>query len=46
MRADFEFYRSLGFEDFSSFACYLGEDYEELHGEVDITPFADCFYER
>ena len=46
MRADFEFYRSLGFEDFSSFACYLGEDYEELFGDVDITPFADCYFER
>ena len=40
---DFSFYRSLGFLDFSSFACYLGADYEELFGEVDITPFAECY---
>ena len=46
MREDFEFYRSLGFSDFSSFACYLGADYEELFGEVDVLPFADCFYEK
>ena len=43
MREDFSFYRSLGFLDFSSFACYLGADYEELFGEVDITPFAECY---
>jgi len=42
MRADFEYYRSLGFLDFSSFACYLGEDYESLHGDVDVKPFAEC----
>ena len=46
MREDFAFYRSLGFLDFSSFACYLGADYEELFGEVDVLPFADCFYEK
>jgi hypothetical protein len=46
MKADFAYYRSLGFEDFSSFACYLGEDYEALFGEVDVTPFADCFFGR
>ena len=44
MREDFAFYRSLGFSDFSSFACYLGADYEELFGEVDVCPFADCFF--
>lgn len=43
MRDDFAFYRSLGFLDFSSFACYLGEDYEELFGKVDLTPFAECY---
>ena len=46
MREDFSFYRSLGFEDFSSFACYLGADYEELFGEVDILPFAECCNEK
>jgi hypothetical protein len=35
-------YRELGFEYISSFACFLGEDYEELYGEADIAPFAEC----
>jgi len=34
--ADLEFYRSLGFECLSSFACFLGDDYEELYGEPEI----------
>ena len=29
---DIEFYESLGFESVTSFACYLGEDYERLFG--------------
>lgn len=36
---DIAFYRELGFEDISSFACYLGEDYEALYGEPDISAF-------
>lgn len=39
--ADFEYYKSLGFEDISSFACYLGADYEELYGCPDISAFAE-----
>lgn len=35
-------YCETGFDFISTFACYLGEDYEQLHGDVDITPFADC----
>jgi hypothetical protein len=27
------YYKEKGFEHISSFACYLGQDYEELHGE-------------
>ena len=42
--ADFDYYRSLGFSDISTFACYLGADYIELHGEPDITPFAKAFH--
>ncbi len=34
--ADLKFYTDVGFSDISGFACYLGEDYEELHGEPDI----------
>jgi hypothetical protein len=42
MRLDIEDYKSLGFTNISTFACYLGEDYEALHGEVDVTPFSRC----
>ncbi len=41
--ADLAHYRALGFRDISTFACYLGADYIELHGEPDITPFATAF---
>ena len=36
MKQEVAFYRSLGFESMTSFACYLGEDYVELHGEPPI----------
>ncbi|MBE6645231.1 MAG: DUF4838 domain-containing protein [Ruminococcaceae bacterium] len=39
---DVAFYREKGFEYISSFACFLGEDYEKLYGAVDISPFAEC----
>ena len=38
--ADFEYYSSLGFSDIGCFACFLGADYEELHGKVDISDFS------
>lgn len=44
INADFAYYRSLGIEDIGCFACYLGEDYEALHGEVDVTPFANAYH--
>lgn len=34
--ADMKYYNSLGFERLSSFACFLGDDYEELYGEPEI----------
>lgn len=37
---DIAFYREKGFEYISSFACFLGEDYEALYGAPDIAPFA------
>ena len=40
MRTDIDEYRRMGFDHLSTFACFLGEDYEELHGGVDITPFS------
>jgi len=44
MRNDFAYYRALGIDDIGCFACYLGNDYEELHGEVDIAPFAAAYH--
>ena len=40
MRRDVEAYRSMRFDKISTFACFLGKDYEDLYGDVDITPFA------
>jgi hypothetical protein len=39
---DIKEYLELGYEDISTFGCYLGEDYEELYGEPDIKPFTDA----
>jgi hypothetical protein len=36
---DLRWYESLGFSHIASFACYLGEDYVNLHGEPDISAF-------
>lgn len=36
---DVEFYLNLGFENVSSFACFLGEDYFELFGAPDFSAF-------
>lgn len=41
VRADLRFYRELGFADISGFACFLGEDYEALYGEPDLTAFGE-----
>ncbi len=41
VHADFAFYRACGFDDISTFACYLGPHYEELHGEPDIMATAE-----
>lgn len=46
LEADFAYYRALGFEDIGCFACYLGPDYEELHGEVDIADFAKAYHQN
>lgn len=43
MRRDIREYREIGFDAISSFACFLGEEYEQLHGDnVDATPFGEC----
>ena len=43
MREDINGYRELGFDSISTFACFLGDDYENLYGEVDVKPFGECF---
>ncbi|MGI6653557.1 MAG: DUF4838 domain-containing protein [Christensenellales bacterium] len=39
MKRDVDFYRSLGMEDITSFGCYLGPDYEELHGKASLAAY-------
>lgn len=39
--ADGRYYKSLGFRDLSTFACFLGYDYREQFGMPDVTPFAN-----
>ena len=34
-------YATFGFETIATFGCFLGEDYEELYGEPDITAFTE-----
>ena len=41
--ADIAFYASRGIENITTFACFLGEDYEKLHGEPDIAAYAKAF---
>ena len=40
MKNEIKDYLELGFEYVSTFACFLGEDYESLHSDVSIIPFA------
>ena len=39
IRSDIKFYREIGFTDISSFACYLGDDYESRWGAPDVSAF-------
>ena len=39
VRSDCAYYESVGFPYITSFACFLGEDYEQLHGDVDVSAF-------
>lgn len=41
MKEDVKYYRSLGFESITSFGCYLGADYRELHGQPPVQPYGD-----
>ena len=40
IKRDLEFYDSLGFGAVTTFACYLGADYEELWGAPDLGGYA------
>lgn len=43
VKKDIAFYKALGIEDITTFACYLGQDYEELYGEPDIKCYTQAF---
>ena len=42
MREDIEEYKTLGFDVIATFACFLGDDYRELHGDFDAAPFGNA----
>ena len=42
MRTDVLNYKSIGFDSMTSFACYLGDDYHELWGDVDVSPYSEA----
>jgi hypothetical protein len=42
MLSDIEAFKSLGFKNISTFACFLGDDYVKLYGEPDFMPFGRC----
>ena len=39
IKEDIKFYRDIGFENISSFACFLGDDYKKLFGKADLSAF-------
>ena len=41
MAQDVAFYKEMGFESLTSFACYLGDDYVSLHGEPPIRRYGE-----
>jgi len=45
MERDIKEYRARGFSNITTFACYLGADYEELYGEADFSAFGKAFRE-
>ena len=44
MERDIADYKALGFTSVTTFGCYLGADYEELYGAVDVTPFSKAVH--
>ena len=45
MISDIAEYKNMGFDSISTFACFLGADYQALHGDIDITPFSNAVSE-
>lgn len=45
MIGDIAEYKNMGFDSISTFACFLGADYQALHGDIDITPFSNAVSE-
>lgn len=45
MQLDVAFYRALGFENVTSFGCYLGSDYVRLYGKPPIQAYGDLLRE-
>ena len=43
VQAELLAYQNAGFETAATFGCFLGEDYEALHREPDITPYTNFF---
>ena len=41
LRRDVAYYRRAGFQNYTSFACYLGPDYAAAYGEIPIEQYAD-----
>jgi len=39
MQRDVAYYRELGFGSMTSFGCYLGPDYQQLHGEASLEAY-------
>ena len=43
VRKDIAYYKSLGIDEITTFACYLGQDYEDLYGIPDIHAYTQAF---
>lgn len=42
MLSDMKEYIARGFSNITTFACYLGEDYDTLYGNIDFDDFINC----
>jgi hypothetical protein len=40
---DIAYYAAHGIKNITTFACFLGDDYEALHGEPDIAAYRNAF---